>query len=84
MGFKGVVISDDLRMKAISKKYSMSEASLLSLQAGVDIILICQGGEEGGDILQKMEKEMAFNSALKKQVHESLSRISQLRIKYLK
>ncbi|MEK9656856.1 MAG: beta-N-acetylhexosaminidase [bacterium] len=42
MGFQGVVMTDDLNMKAITQRYSIEEACLRSLQAGVDLLLISQ------------------------------------------
>ena len=40
LGFKGVVISDDLRMGAIERQYGIGEAVVLALDAGVDVLLI--------------------------------------------
>jgi len=37
--FNGVVISDDLQMRAISKHYSLKDTIKLSINAGVDILL---------------------------------------------
>ncbi len=41
IGFDGVIISDDMEMKAISKIYSVPEAALISIKNGLDISLIC-------------------------------------------
>ena len=40
LGFKGPVISDDLRMGAIEQHYGVGEAAVLALDAGVDVLLI--------------------------------------------
>ena len=40
MGFNGVVISDDMQMKAITANYSFKESVIQAVKAGVDIILI--------------------------------------------
>jgi beta-N-acetylhexosaminidase len=40
LGYDGVVISDDMQMGAIADTYGLAEAAIMSLQAGVDIILI--------------------------------------------
>jgi beta-N-acetylhexosaminidase len=37
--FKGIIISDDMQMKAISSHYSLKESVTLALNAGVDILL---------------------------------------------
>ena len=39
LGFKGVIITDGMAMGAITRQYSPVEATLLSLQAGADIVL---------------------------------------------
>ena len=39
LGFDGVVISDDLTMKAIDDSYSLEDAVLLAVDAGVDVLL---------------------------------------------
>ena len=40
LGFKGPVVSDDLRMGAIERQYGIGEAAVLALDAGVDVLLI--------------------------------------------
>ncbi len=39
LGFKGVVISDDLQMAALSKYYSLDEILYRAIQAGTDILV---------------------------------------------
>lgn len=39
LGWDGVIISDDLQMRAVSDRYSLEEAVFLSLDAGADILL---------------------------------------------
>src|SRR5262249_51634697 len=39
-GFKGAVVSDDLRMGAIERQYGIGEAAVRVLDAGVDVLLI--------------------------------------------
>jgi beta-N-acetylhexosaminidase len=41
LGFEGVVVSDDLEMKAIADNYSVPEAAVLGALAGVDLFLVC-------------------------------------------
>jgi beta-N-acetylhexosaminidase len=41
LGYAGLVISDDLEMRAIADNYGVEEAVLLGLRAGVDHFLIC-------------------------------------------
>ena len=39
MGWRGVIISDDMQMKAITDHYGLEQAVLLAVNAGVDILL---------------------------------------------
>jgi beta-N-acetylhexosaminidase len=39
LGFKGVVFSDDMHMKAIAAEYDLKDAIVLAINAGVDVLL---------------------------------------------
>jgi beta-N-acetylhexosaminidase len=41
LGYNGVVISDDLQMRAISKHYGLKETISLAINSGMDILLFC-------------------------------------------
>jgi beta-N-acetylhexosaminidase len=41
LGYQGVVVSDDLEMKAISEHFSVERAAVEGLRAGVDCFLVC-------------------------------------------
>ena len=40
LGFKGIVVSDALRMKAVADRYGATEAVVMAFEAGIDILLI--------------------------------------------
>lgn len=40
LGWQGLVLSDDLRMRAIEQHYGLADAAVLALDAGVDVLLI--------------------------------------------
>lgn len=42
LGFKGVVVSDDLLMGAVTQRYGLEEAVVLAVRAGVDVLLVSQ------------------------------------------
>lgn len=79
MGFKGVIISDDLEMKAV--RYPVLESSLLSLQAGVNLLLVCRGGEGGGEVVEKFLQRA--DSSFIPLIEESLKKIKFLKRRYL-
>jgi beta-N-acetylhexosaminidase len=41
LGFEGVILSDDLEMKAIANNYAVPEAGVLAIGAGCDGVLVC-------------------------------------------
>lgn len=43
LNFDGVIISDDLEMKAIATSYEIPEAAVQAIAAGCDALLICSG-----------------------------------------
>jgi beta-N-acetylhexosaminidase len=81
MGYRGVVISDDLQMKAISKTYAPDEAAVLALAAGCDLLLICEGFEKiGVSVMEKTAREVAKSPVLRRRVQESLKRVARLKV----
>jgi beta-N-acetylhexosaminidase len=41
--YGGVILSDDLEMKALASAYTVSESAVLAIEAGCDGVLICSG-----------------------------------------
>jgi beta-N-acetylhexosaminidase len=46
LGFDGVLITDDLEMGAVVERYSQTDASIAALQAGADLLLVCNDLEK--------------------------------------
>jgi hypothetical protein len=46
MGFEGLVISDDLGMKAVAEAWPLPEAMVASLRAGCDAVLLCNSTQD--------------------------------------
>jgi beta-N-acetylhexosaminidase len=40
LGFKGLAITDDLGMGAITKSYELSEAAVMAVEAGIDMVMV--------------------------------------------
>jgi beta-N-acetylhexosaminidase len=45
LGFRGVVVSDDMEMKAITNRYSIDDAVVQAVKAGSDLVLVCNTPE---------------------------------------
>lgn len=46
LGFEGVILSDDLEMKAVSAHYPVPDAAVEAVRAGCDGLLVCSGDVE--------------------------------------
>ena len=46
LGFQGVVISDDLGMKAVASTTALPEATVQAVEAGCDVVLLCNSTAE--------------------------------------
>jgi hypothetical protein len=46
LGYEGVILSDDLEMKAIAAEYAVPSAAVLAIQAGCDGALVCSGDHD--------------------------------------
>jgi len=46
LNYQGVILSDDLEMKAIAAQYAVPEAAVMAIEAGCDGVLICSGDHD--------------------------------------
>lgn len=53
LGFDGVVITDDMNMKAITSQFGQEEAIKLAIQAGADILLFGNNLDYDPDVVKK-------------------------------
>ncbi|MFC1771343.1 glycoside hydrolase family 3 N-terminal domain-containing protein, partial [Candidatus Margulisiibacteriota bacterium] len=87
LGFKGVIISDDLQMKAISKKYDLQTTIIQAIDAGNDLLLFANPYKISKDlekkiksIIKKAIEDKKLNAA---QIDEAYGRINALKRKHL-
>lgn len=71
MGYRGVIITDAMDMKAISEYYGSGQAAVLALRAGCDMILMPESFEEAhGAVLAAVQdgtiSEERINDALRR------------------
>jgi beta-N-acetylhexosaminidase len=83
-GFKGVIITDDLCMGAITKHRSPIEAAIASLKAGVDILLYKQSTETEWAVYEAVVEAFRTGALPLSLLHQSLERIANLKAEYLK
>lgn len=84
MGFSGLVITDDLEMKAITDNYNMEEAAILAVSAGADIILICKDHERQKAVRNALIKAVKDKIISEGRIDESIERIDAIKKRFLK
>ena len=83
LSYRGVIVSDDMQMSAISKHYSLKESVKLAINAGVDILLFGnQLAFQNTDILiDIIYKEVVSGTIPFSRILESNQRIENLHTK---
>ncbi|BBO79035.1 glycoside hydrolase family 3 [Desulfosarcina widdelii] len=83
MGYRGVVMTDDLDMGAIKPGYDIETAIKRILLSDVDIALICHKGPDIEAAWQTIHGAIAEDAGLKEKAKQSLQRILELKKNYL-
>jgi beta-N-acetylhexosaminidase len=85
LGYQGVVISDDMNMKAITDFYGLEQALMLSINAGVDIIVFGNNLIYDEEIASKaiaIIKMLVENGEIRKdRIDEAYERIVKMKTK---
>ena len=81
-GFAGLIISDDMQMRAISSNYSQKKALALALNAGVDILLIgnqLSKPQSIYDLVREVKELVSANLVSKERINEANDKILRLK-----
>jgi beta-N-acetylhexosaminidase len=77
LGYDGVVISDDLEMKAVSEGWGVVDAAVAAIEAGCDLVLICSQVElcleAHAALTRRAEKDAGFADRLQQAARRSLA-----------
>jgi len=84
LGWRGVVISDDLRMGAIDQHYGLADAAVRAVRAGVDVVLIADdrlpdGASGAAAVMKGLSTAVRRGRIPARRVDEALRRIAAMR-----
>lgn len=74
VGFKGVAISDDMEMHAVSDLAPYEEIAVRALLAGNDVVLFCSHIERVPDVMRAMERRAAEDGTFARRRTEAADR----------
>lgn len=78
LGFGGVVVSDDLEMKAIVDHYSVGEAAVASAVAGADLLLVCHRAAAQREAIEGLVRAVESGRLSRSRVEEANRRLDFL------
>jgi beta-N-acetylhexosaminidase len=82
LGFNGVVISDDLEMRAIAEHYGAEQAILRGLHAGVDLFCICHNHQLQHRAIDRLIDAVEAGDVRRELVDQANARINALAAQY--
>lgn len=78
LGYRGIIVSDDMEMQAITDHYGIDEAPILALEAGCD--LLCYRSEEKTlQAIESIRGALASGRLDSNKLQESINRIRNVR-----
>jgi beta-N-acetylhexosaminidase len=83
LGFEGVLLSDDLEMRAISDHYGIDDAAWKSIAAGCDALLICSRPDLAHVAYEALVRRAEASSSFASRLQEAARRVLALRQRYV-
>jgi beta-N-acetylhexosaminidase len=81
MNFQGVIITDDLKMKAIKEYFDIGLAAVMAVKAGADIVLPLVSPPEQQQVYNALLDAVRTGDISEERLNESVRRILQLKLK---
>jgi beta-N-acetylhexosaminidase len=75
LNFDGLVMTDDLLMKAITDKWGLGEAAVLAILAGADLILVCGSMEQTREVHTALTEAVASGRITEQRLDEAVERV---------
>lgn len=82
LNFAGVIVSDTLWMGGISNTYTLSQAAVMAVKAGTDLLLGPRGLAETQTMLFGLRQAVQNGQISMSQINASVTRIIALKLKY--
>jgi beta-N-acetylhexosaminidase len=81
--FDGLIITDDLEMGAIEKKWGAAEGASISFESGADILLICEDQEKVLDGMEILKNKLINTRISIERLQLSEKRIAEAKTRFM-
>ncbi len=82
LGYRGVVVADDLEMKAVSVNWPYAISAVLAANAGCDILPVCEHEEAQVAVIEALVKGEESGDLRKRDIDDALLRIEAMIDRY--
>jgi beta-N-acetylhexosaminidase len=79
IGFRGILVSDDLEMRAISAHGAIGDAAVLAVAAGCDALLVCHSFEAQEMAVEALVREATRSPAFRDRCESAGARVAEAR-----
>ncbi len=79
LGFQGVIMTDSLTMDALTAYATMSQAAVLSIEAGSDLLMGASSPEDVASMFQSIKQAMSSGAITQQRINESVHRILMMK-----
>ena len=77
IGFDGLVVTDDLEMGAVTRRYGVGEAAVLAVEAGCDALLVCASRERQEEAVETLAGEAGASPAFAARIERAAARLER-------
>jgi beta-N-acetylhexosaminidase len=79
LGYDGVIVSDDLEMKAVFDRHGLAESAVRAIEAGCDLLLVCSRLDLLEEAAVALEARAARDEAFAARLSEAAARVDRMR-----
>lgn len=83
LAFEGLILTDDLEMRAIVDHYGIEDAAVRAVEAGADVVLICKDRDRAVAAMEAVYAAVASGRISEKRLQASLRRIAATKERFL-
>ncbi|MFB4167972.1 beta-N-acetylhexosaminidase [Virgibacillus sp. JSM 102003] len=82
LNFDGVIVTDDMTMKAITNNYDIGDAAVQSVKSGSDMVMVAHDFNKVVTVFNALKEAVKKGKITEERINKSVSRIKDLKEKY--